>query len=406
MKSLDHQGLNVKQADKKNLAAKHLVDVIKTKTEEQRRQKNTSAGKQQKIAFQFVYDMSDMDVVLNVLRVMVVYVKGATQHNAPERRRIRDFFEKFVSVFFGISSDQIFGATNDVDRDTPEDDSEELPPTELPNGRGKRANGKKADLRRGVLDRNRNGTKARDDSATGSKESTPDSAADDDDAADAVEDQSVSQVSDERWAKRTSTRPDTELDADQPVARDSYKLWANQNIFVFFTIFQTLYRRFKDVKESEAEAVDLAHRASLDKPAKALDYINTRDEPRLEEGETFYSRALLLIEDYIKGDADENTFQGWFRRHFLLKGWQVFTVLDLLKTLTKLGSLCSSLDNKEKTSDLIHQFYQNRQLEETTYNNEINMRKQADKWIKDSELFLIEWVSKQSQSGIAFNPLM
>jgi paired amphipathic helix protein Sin3a len=283
LKSLDHQGLNVKAADKKNLSAKHLVDVIKTKTEEQRRQKNTSAGKQQKIAFQFVYDISDMDVVLNVLRIMVVYVKGATQHNAPERRRIRDFFEQFVSIFFGISYDQIVEATNDVDRDTPEDDSEELPPTELPNGRGKRSNGKKADLRRGVLDRNRNGTKARDASATGSKESTPESAADDDDHADNAEDQSVSQVSDERWLKRTSiARPDTELDSDQAVARDSYKLWANQNIFVFFSIFQTLYRRFKDVKESEAEAVDLAERASLDKPAKSLDYINTRDEPRLD----------------------------------------------------------------------------------------------------------------------------
>lgn len=397
MKSLDHQGLNVKTADKKNLSAKHLVDVIKTKAEEQRRQRTTSG--QKKVEFQFTYDISDLDVVLNVLRFMTVYVKGAVHHNASERRRIRDFFEKFVGIFFGISHDQIVEATNDVDRDTPEDDSEELAPTELPNGRSKRSNGKKTDLRRGVLDRSRNGTKGRqDDSATGSKESTPDeSAADDDDAADAAEDQSVTQVSDERWVKRTtSSKPgtsDVQLNADQPVIRVTYKLWANQNIYVFFSIFQTLYRRLKEIKESEPEAIEQARRSALDKPAKMLDYISSRDDIKARDGETFYSQALSVIEEYVKGDIDEGAYQSWLRRHFLMKGWQVFTILDLLKTLTKLGSICSSGDTKEKTSDLIRQFYANRQSEETTYNNEINMRKQADKWIKDSELFLIEWVS-------------
>lgn len=402
LRSLDHQGLNVKTADKKNLSAKHLVDVIKTRTEEQRRQRPTYNGKNKKISFQLTFENKDTAVVLNVLRFMTIFVKGAVHHNASERRRIRDFFEKFVGTFFGISHDQILDATNDVDRDTPDDDSEELPPTELPNGRSKRSNGKKNDLRRGVLDRSRNGTKSKqDDSANGSKESTPESAADDDDAADAAEDQSIAQVSDERWAKRTSVaKPDTELNADQPISRQSYKLWANQTIYVFFSIFQTLYRRLKEIKDSEAEAIDQANRAALEKPAKLLDYINARDEAKLGNGESFYSRALNLIEDYVKGDIDEANYQAWFRRHFLMKGWQVFTILDLLKTLAKLGSICSSPDTKEKTSDLLRQFYANRQSETTTYNNEINMRKQADKWIKDSELFLIEWVSTLPVSSI------
>lgn len=402
LKSLDHQGLNVKTADKKNLSAKHLVDAIKTRSEEQRRQRATLGTK--KVEFQFIHDVSDMDVVLNVLRFMVVYVKGAVQHNASERRRIREFFEKFVSIFFGIPHEQIIEATTDVDRDSPEDDSEEITPTELPNGRSKRSNGKKTDLRRGVLDRSRNGTKGKqDDSAPGSKESTPDeSAADDDDAAEAAEDQAV-HVSDERWVKRSASRPGpsiTEMNADEPYIRESYKLWANQNIFVFFSIFYTLYRRLKDIKDSESEAVDQANRAALDKPAKLLDYISSRDNSPLVGDETYFSRALLLTEEYVKGDVDENTFQTWYRRHFLMKGWKAFTILDHLKTLTKLGAVCSSGDSKEKTSDLIRQFFSNRQTEETTYNIEINLRKQADKWMKDSELFLIEWNSMKKTAGI------
>lgn len=405
LKSLDHMGIQVKAIDKKNLSAKHLVDAIKTKHEEQRRQRSTK-GKIQK--YQFSFDFADQDVIADVLHIMLVYANNASGHNAPERRRISEFFEKFIATFFDLSEEVIAECSRDIERATPDEDSEDVAPTELPNGRGRRpANGKKPDLRRGVLDKGRNGTKGRgqkEDSASGSKESTPDvESAVDDEAGEATEDQAISEVTNERWAAvpgavamegtQELDPEDLELKADQPFKRDWYKLYANQHIYVFFSIFQTLYRRLKEIKESEGEARLQGIKVNKPKPAKEIDLLPEVDpffQPDAEE--SYYARTLQLIDDYITADLEESKYQDFLRNFYLMKGWQLYTINDLLKIACRVGGLCSSVDSKEKTPDLIEQFYRNRENAETSYNAEINMRKQAEKYIKDGELFLIQWV--------------
>jgi paired amphipathic helix protein Sin3a len=410
LKSLDHMGIQVKQLDKKNFAAKHLVDAVKTKHEEQRRQRSTKGRAQR---YQYSYEFSDREVITDLLRFMVLYASNASQHNSLERRRISDFFEKFVSSFFDISDDLINDCTRDIDRGTPDDDFDEATPSELPNGsggRGRRAGiGKKSDLRRGVLDKARNGTRGRgqkQDSATGSKESTPDVDSIADDEGD-IADEAIAEVTNERWAAHPVAAEahqnhdveDLELKADQPFKREWYKLYGNQTIFVFFSIFQTLYRRLKEMKDNEAGAREEGIRAAQPKPARDIGLLNDNDDyPPLSPGETYYSQTLRLIEDYINGEVEENPYQNWLRRFYLKKGWQIYTILDLLKSLCRQGAICSSSEKKETTTDLIEQFYRNRASEETSFNAEINMRKQADKYVKDGELFLIQWVSCRIRS--------
>jgi paired amphipathic helix protein Sin3a len=412
LKSLDHMGIHVKQADKKNFNAKHLVDTIKTKHEEQRRQRSTK-GRAPK--HQFSYEFQDLTVVVDVLRCMILYATNSGQVNSSgsERRRICDFFEKFITTFFDIPYDVVADRTGDIDRGTPDDDLDDGAPTELPNGRGRRApNGKKTDLRRGVLDRGRNGPKARrqkDDSASGSKESTPDvDSMVEDDVAEAAEDQAITEVTNERWAAApgavatTGTKPlaadEVEMKADQPFKREWYSLYSNQHIFVFFSVFQTLYRRFKEIKDSEQDAVLEGINSRQPKPAKAIGLIDEKNEiPELADGETYYSRALMLVDDLITNEVEQAKYEDYLRRHYLKKGWQLYTLTDLLKTLCRLGAVCASQDTKEKTPDLIEQFYHDRESKETSFNTEINLRKQADKYIKDGELFLIRWVSNQGK---------
>jgi paired amphipathic helix protein Sin3a len=408
LKSLDHMGIQVKQLDKKHFAAKYLVDKIKTDHEEQRRQRSTK-GRAPK--HQYSYDFSDREVITDLLRFMVLYASNANQHNSLERRRISDFFEKFVSTFFDVPDELINECTRDIDRGTPDDDYDEATPSELPNGSGGRGrrggNAKKSDLRRGVLDKGRNGTRGRgqkQDSATGSKESTPDVDSVADDEGDAADDQAITEVTNERWAahpvaaeaRQNLDVEDLELKADQPFKRDWYKLYGNQTIFVFFTIFQALYQRLKEMKDNEAEAREEGIRASQPKPARDIGLINDNDDYfQPLNGETYYSKTLQLIEDFINGEVEEGPYQNWLRRYYLKKGWQIYTILDLLKTLCRQGAICSSIEKKETTTDLIDQFYRNRATEETSYNAEINMRKQADKYVKDGELFLIQWVSRR-----------
>ena len=407
LKSLDHMGIHIKQSDKKNFNVKHLVDTIKTKHEEQRRQRSTK-GRAPK--HQFSYEFSDSSVLVDVLRCMILYTTSSGQINnsGSERRRICDFFEKFITTFFDLPYDLVVDRTSDIDRGTPDDDLDDGVPAELPNGRGRRMNGKKNDLRRGVLDRGRNGTKARgqkDDSASGSKESTPDvDSMVEDDVAEGADDQTVTEVTNERWAAApgavatTGTRPlaaeEVEMKADQPFQREWYSLYSNQNIFVLFSIFQTLYRRFKELKDSEEDAKEEGLQSKKPKPAKEIGLIDEKNEisePGL--GETYYSKTLMLVDDLITNDIEQSKYEDFLRRHYLKKGWQLYSLTDLLKMLCRLGAVCASQDVKEKTPDLIEQFYHDRESKETSYNTEINLRKQADKYIKDGELFLIRWVS-------------
>ena len=78
-------GIQAKQSDKKNFSAKHLIDAIKAKYEEQRRQRSL---KGRALSYQFAYDFTDRDVILDVLRIMLVYVSNASQYNPAERLRI------------------------------------------------------------------------------------------------------------------------------------------------------------------------------------------------------------------------------------------------------------------------------------------------------------------------------
>lgn len=393
-------GIHVKQADKKNFAAKHLVDFIKTKYEEQRRQRVTK-GRIQK--HQFSYQFSDSDVITDVLRCMVLYATTATQHNSPEKRRIIGFFEKFISTFFDIPQSNIDDRTADIDRGTPDDEEDNVP--ELSNGRGRRPfNGKKNDLRRGVLDKPRNGVRGRshqEGSASGSRESTPDvNSIVDETMGEAADDQAINEVTNERWASipeataSQGTEPlNLNLNTDEPLKRDFYSLYCNQTIYVFFSIFQTLYRRFSEIKNAEADVMEEVHRSKMKKAAKEIGLLEERNDYFGDDnGDSYYTKTLSLVEDFITADIDETKYQDFLRHYYLKKGWQLYTIADLLKTLCKLGSTCSSLDTKEKTPDLIAQFYHNRELKETSFNTEINLRKQAEKYIKEGELFLIKWV--------------
>ncbi|EDO03736.1 hypothetical protein SS1G_06217 [Sclerotinia sclerotiorum 1980 UF-70] len=414
LKSLDHMGIHVKQADKKHFAAKHLVDSIKTKHEEQRRLRS-SRGPTPK--YQYSYQFADQEVIGQLLHVMIVYACNANQHSSSERRRISDFFEKFISTFFDLPDEFVARHTADIDRGTPDDEYEDIAPAELSNGRGRRpVNGKKADLRRGVLDRGRNGTRGRaqkEDSATGSKESTPDVDSNiDEEVADVTDDRTITEVTNERWAAVPGavavqgTKPlesdDLEMKADQPFQRDWYNLYCNQTVFVFFSIFQTLYQRFKDIKDAESSARAEIERAKSGKPAKQIGLLSDRNDDftSIEDGETCYSKVLNHVEKFIKGEIEETKYQDYLRHYYLQTGWKIYTITDLLKSLCRLGSICSSPDSKEKTPDLIDQFLRNRESKETSYNIEINLRKQADKYIKDSELFLIRWYPKKSEAHI------
>ncbi|KAL6852017.1 hypothetical protein J3F83DRAFT_757365 [Trichoderma novae-zelandiae] len=415
LKSLDHMGILVKSTDKRNLTAKHLIDVIKTKHEEQRRERILK-GKAPR--HQFVWDFKDKEVVLDLLRLMMLYSMHNGQHSGQEKERILDFFETFVPAFFDLPEDVVQERLPKMQPDSGEEEIEDQTPAELTNGRSRR-NGKKGDLLRGVLDPGRNGSKPRnqkeDSAASGSKETTPEvGSANEEEMADANDDTAVPEVSNERWMP-TIPKPvvvgdsdnglldaDGELKADGFFTRPWYNFFCNQTVFVFFSIFQTLYSRLLDIKDSKEAVAGEIDRLTKPKPARDLGYTEnhmTFFDPS-DEPAKFWPKTLELIEDYITGDVDENRYQDVMRHYYLKNGWKLYTIQDLLKTLCRLALTCKSLDAKEKTPDLIQQYLMNREREETSYQTEISARKFAEKCVKDGDLFVICWFPQKSEATV------
>ncbi|KAL2015593.1 hypothetical protein VTK56DRAFT_5189 [Thermocarpiscus australiensis] len=419
LKSLDHMGIQVKTNDKRSLAAKHLVDVIKTKHEEQRRIR-VAKGKTPR--YQFLYPFKDQDLLLDLLRFMVIYANVGGQHNAQERRRILEFFESFIPQFFDLPEDKVQEKLADIDQDSAEEDEDEPTPIELTNGRSRR-NGKKSDLLRGVLDPGRNGSRSRgqkeDSAASGSKETTPDvGSANEEEMPDAPEDSAVPEVSNGRWLP-TVPGPiivekgrgangsdlvdvDGELKADAPFPRSWYNFYCNQNIYVFFTIFQTLYSRLDEVKQSKDSVIEEIRREKAEKPAKILglvhDGMHYFDS---EDPDTFWPKTVELIEDFINGEIDESRYQDVLRHYYLQKGWKLYTIQDLLKTLCRIALSCNNPDAKgEKTKELVKAYLESRQQAETSFQNEISARKFAEKCIKDGEMFVICWYPGKKEATV------
>jgi paired amphipathic helix protein Sin3a len=412
LKSLDHMGIQVKTNDKRNLAAKHLVDIIKTKHEEQRRLRMTK-GKTPR--YQFQYNFQDQPLLLDLLRFTIVYAHVGGQHNAQERRRILEFFETFIPQFFDIPDDAVRDRLADLDDVSAEEDEDDPTPAELTNGRARR-NGKKSDLLRGVLDPGRNGSRTRtqkeDSAASGSKETTPDvGSANEEDMPDAPEDPPVPVVSNGRWLPavpgpiivekskdgRSSDLLDVdgELKADAPFPRSWYNFYCNQNMYIFFTVFQTLYKRLEEVKNSQESVLQEIRRQKAEKPAKILGLVHEDTQYfDNEDTETFWPNTVTLIEDFLNGEVDESRYQDVLRHFYLKKGWTLYTIQDLLKTLCRIGLACNNPDAKgEKTKELVKAYLESRQQEETSFQNEISARKFAEKCIKDGEMFVICWVS-------------
>ncbi|KAM0251841.1 hypothetical protein ACHAP5_001504 [Fusarium lateritium] len=413
LKSLDHMGILVKQNDKRHLTAKHLVDVIKTKHEEQRRERSLKGRTPR---HQFSWDFADKNTIIDLLRLMMLYSLHNGQHSTQEKERILEFFESFIPIFFDIPEESIQDKLPKMQPDSGEDELEDHTPAELTNGRSRR-NGRKGDLLRGVLDPGRNGSKPRgqkEDSAPGSKETTPDvTSANEEEMPDASEEVATTDISNERWMLNipkpvvvgqsdVMLSTDDELKADGFFTRPWYNFFCNQTLFVFFSIFQTLYQRLQDLKEAKEIVAREVERLNKEKPARDIGF--TENHMRFfdanDDPDSYWPKTLELIEEYITGEVDESRYQDVMRHYYLKTGWKVYTIQDLLKTICRLALTCSSTDAKEKTPDLIAQFQASREREETSYQTEISARKFAEKCVKDGDVFVICWFPAKNEATV------
>ena len=256
-KSLDHQGINAKNMDKKNFQQKPLISDIQAKWEEGKKNRdNGIAVPKHQLEFFF----TDLDVIADAARLVLTCLESdRSGYNVGECERIKTWFIDFLPQFFGLSGEQF---TESVRVNIPSSRDEEMQYGVESDGQsGLKSKGSKNSLLRKALAK----TNGNNDSASASKESTPIPTTEhdmelDEEPADIDSEDSPRQP----WINHVGgDLPAQQISLEETYPHTTFNLYANANIYCFFRLFEMLYSRLLALKQNEQNVVDDVNRFQI-----------------------------------------------------------------------------------------------------------------------------------------------
>ncbi|KAF1946319.1 hypothetical protein EJ02DRAFT_249718 [Clathrospora elynae] len=402
-KSLDHQSITVKQADKRQFQPKSLTNEIQVRYEEQKRLQAIQEVSQPD--YQFSFSFKDEEVLFDVARLMLTF---ADNNNGADFSRVVPFIKEFVPLFFGIDAAKFEQRVHTSGRDTPNDSGEDTPsPDEDVSQRSQKP--KKGDLRRDVLDPRSKSRKDKEDSVpSASRDTTPEIASGVED--EGAGDSSNSNLREERpssnWVQYTAIPTafgDKEFEHEEPYRRVEYNMYSNASIYCFFRMFVLLYERLLKLKESEEDVRRVIMRAKEPKAAQRLKMLDKQPEDFFKDtsaSANFYQQLLDMFQDQVLGDVDMNFIEETLRRYYLQIGWQLYSFDRLLSSLVRFALAVVSHDNKDKSLDIYNLFRKDRVNDTTTHKSEINYRKAVEKYAKDADTYRITYDPAKMEASV------
>ncbi len=409
-KSLDHQGIGQRLADKRQFQTKTLQNEIHVRYEEQKRHREL--GNVSTSNYQFIYSFEDLDVVLDASQLVLTY---AEQGHLTDYPRLISFIKEFIPLFFGLDPVKFEQHIANSSGSSPPDEEmeDEAPASEGGQSpRSRRGNGKRSDLLRNVLERGRNGTTprgAKEESAFSSRGSTPEisSAMEEDVSGEADSPNEPADVRIDRWLEHPSGgnfANNRDIMPNQPYKRHTYNMYCNLSIYCFFRMFVVLYERLSNLKQNEQDVHENVRQAKAAKPALELKMVDKLPQDFFADtspSANYYQQVLRMFEDQIKGDLDMNHIEETLRRYYLQTGWQLYTFDRLLSALVRFAIALLGNDSKDKTWEIYQLFKKDRVREETTHQDELNYRKQVEKYSKDGDVYKITFVSRSRADRIS-----
>lgn len=367
---------------------------IQVKYEEQRRQKiipwNTVPN------YQFRYGFTDMEVIQDACHLILTQLQHAFVGNDLDKSRLETFIKTFIPTFFDIDRDVFDVKMSDIYDTTPpnEEAEEETADAESSTPRGRRVNGKKATLLRGVLERSKAGQKEEVES----KESTPDVQSNEEDTPASTgtpTEQPQVDAFEHRWLSHPLSG-NKSVDLNSPFKRDNFHLYASVNIYCFFRMFEMLYERLLKLKDNEDQVHKDVQRSKMPKPADKLGLSDKKPGDFFADitpSANYYDQILNMFEDVIKGDVENSHLEETLRRFYMKSGWQMYSFDKMLAAMLRFALQILISDNKDKSLDIINLFYKDRKEDETTHQAELTYRKQVEKLTKEGDIYRIRYVS-------------
>jgi paired amphipathic helix protein Sin3a len=404
-KSLDHQVHMPRNADKRQFQTKTLQQEIAVKWEEQQRARqvpyNAVPG------YQLEFLSNDVEVILDACYLLLSYTE---YHQTDHYARLVIFVKELIPLFFGLDQARFQQSINSRLNGSPaeEEADEDSPASDDTYARSRKVNGKKDDLRRGVLERGRSGRPARRDKedsiAASSRGSTPEGASgiDDDVAAPSVPELKTEPEEDsapEKWVKHPvhdNVLHMQVIKPEEPYRRDVYHLYANLPIFCFFRMFFTLYERLKKLKDTEQEVHKIVARAMGHKPAIELhmiDKLPTDFFYDVSSTTNYYSQMLRMMDQVMSNEMDMSHVEETLRRYYLHCGYLLYPLDKLMSALARFAIAIFSNEGKDKSTEIVSLFRKDRAREVTTHQDELNYRRQVEKYCKEGEIYRFNFVS-------------
>ena len=402
-RSLDHQGLSVKH-DKRQFQQKPLQTEIYVKLEEQRRQRIIRWSNVPK--YQFLYSFSDEDVLYDTCHLILTYLHYSFNTNGGDSARIETFIKTFIPAFFDLDSELFNEKMSDVYDSSPpneddEDEEEDAPAAEESSTvRGRRNNGRKANLLRGVLERGQPGKSGGKGKDRDSRDSTPETFSMDEDTPTSLntpaEQPDRMELTEYRWADHPSTGNPGGLDPKAKYKREAFNLYGTLNIYCFFRMFQMLYERLRNVKEAEQQVHKDIHKTRSVKPAHELSMVDKRPSDYFSDTRptaNYYKQVLAMCEDVGKNRLDGLVVEETLRRFYLPQGWQLYAFEKIVIQVLRNALTILVSDNKDKSLEVINLFYRDRKEDETSHETEVSYRKQVERLMKEGDIYRISYVS-------------
>ncbi|KAI5302533.1 hypothetical protein KEM56_000607 [Ascosphaera pollenicola] len=412
-KSLDHQANTTKSADKKLFVAKHIQNEITAKLEES---KNLRKSGFQTPAWQFEYEFSDSEVLLDTTHLLLCHIERNSAGFGADPNKVMSFLKDFVPAMFGLDRDAFKmalregyddyspssenGETGESTDETANDDADSVA---IKSRRVAAASSRKLDLLRDVLER-------QGMDAERSRRATPVSGA----STPAQVPRSVPMASEapefpgpvpeeitpSKWMEHPGTgnfnaTESREYPLNAPYKKKVHTMYANVHIYCFLHSFEVLYSRLLRVKRFENRARMNIQRAAAPKAAYKLGMIDKAPSDLLYDTSpdaSYYQQIVRMCEDIIKGDLEQSHLEETLRRFFLQVGWQLYNLDKILVGIARFAGGIFNPDPKDKSSEIMALFFKEREKKETTHYHEIHYRKSVERLIREGDLYRITFI--------------
>ncbi|EAU81489.2 sin3b [Coprinopsis cinerea okayama7 len=390
-KSLDHQAITFKAADKKAITTKAFVSQIEAAREEQMASRASLidplfARTRPRHQLDFVLD--DIPVLQDALKLTFSFLdRTQAQINFNERRRIESFLRSFIPLFFvldPVAFNSAFVIAEGADSEGSEGDAAsniddaEVSSNGTSSSRGGRGgNHRKGggmvtggnDLRKKLLKseqaKSSRKTRAQDASPANSRPASP-------------------ALLDEDYRIQASTSQ-----SRRPSRR--YIFFTNTTFYVLIRLIQLLVARLTLFKELSAQ---IAEDKSKSKPSAPVAPGLSAQATNTEYNSKEYHYVFLLetCERLFDNEIESHAFEDQMRAVFgIQNGYKIFTIDKVISALIKQVQVIFS---DPKSQDLLEILKRERSLVAPTTQEQINTRRSAEKVLgPDENLFRLDWLA-------------